>query len=313
MKTASLIAVLLAASPCAWAQKGHSADPREVCVNDIKDSEAVIKQGFFWVRDAATADRLTGLLMANLACEAKAGAKKAGSKGVCAVLEKMGPAYRYEKVIGTERVRCEWLSDYADFYWEMMTAPKTQKRFPACEAYLDRLDFPAKFFDIRAKAPVTGEEPGNDGGFWNVCRVISQKMQAGSTEMCEPRLKHYFGPTVPPETGFSFCRAAARLWAKGDPQFCDMLKPNNEKCLAEAAMTKAFNDKNTLLCPPTGPERGLCVEKLGPKGKPCVQTWQDLQGDFCSERASVSIDELKNMKKGPKQAPRTGEQGGGGR
>lgn len=314
MKTASLIAVLLAAAPAAWAQKGHQADTREVCMNDVKDADAVIKQGFFWVRDAAAADRLSGLLMANLACDAKARSKKAqNAKGVCAVLEKMGPAYRYEKVIGTQRTNCEWYSDYADFIWEALNAPKTQKKFPACEAYLDRLVYPAKFFDINAHAPTAGGEPGNDGGFWNVCRTISQKMQAGSVEMCEPRLKHYFGPQVPAETGFTFCRAAARLWVKGDTQFCDMLKPNNDKCLVEAMLTKALVEKNQLFCPPNGPERGLCIEKLGPGARPCVQTWQDLQGDFCSERSAVGVEELKNMKKGPRQAPKTGEQGGGGR
>ena len=125
--------------------------------------------------------------------------------------------------------------------------------------------------------------------------------------MCEPRTKFYFGPQAPPETAMQHCREAAKLWAKGDAGFCDMLQKDDDKCRSEAAMTRAFIERANAMCPPGGPERGLCMVKLGTKeATGSAHTWQQLQHEFCTERGTMKPEELKSVKRvqqAPKQAP----------
>lgn len=307
MNTAALLALWMVSVPGAGAQTGHGSDSYKDCLVDVKDDATLIKQGFFWVKDLKTADRLTGLLMAHVV----AAAADAKDKNVCKALDRIAPAFKYEKEIGTAKVRCDWLEAYANFWWEAISAQKGQKKFPACEAYLDKLAYPAKFFDLKAKAPrPPNGDPANDGGFWNMCSGISDHLKKGSDAMCEDRVKHFFGPQVPPETGMQYCREVAKLWAKGDAGFCSLLPKEDDKCAAEAALTRAFAERANGMCPPGGPERGLCQHKLGNKDRPgAMQTWQQLQHEFCTERASMKPEELKSVKRvqqAPKQEPKQG-------
>ncbi|MBI3297869.1 MAG: hypothetical protein HYZ75_06885 [Elusimicrobia bacterium] len=311
--TSLLAAWVLAASPV-HAQTGHQADPYQVCLQDVKDDKTLIQQGFFWVKDMKTVDRLTQRLMAHVV----AAAADRKEKNPCAALARIAPAFKYEKEIGTAKARCEWLNSYANFWWEAKGAAKGQRAYPATEAYLDRLVTPVKFFNTKAKAPqsaLLAPEPNNDGGFWNLSRSLSDNLKAGSADkICEPRIKYYWGPQVPHETGLQYCREAAKQWVTGDTGFCNLRKGDEDKCQVESALTLAFLDKNRSMCPSTGVERGICLAKVGTKDSPgAPQTWQELQSEFCTERGTMKLDDLKNVKRGAKKAPKSGPQGGGGR
>ena len=310
MRPTFVAALLLAVSAPLRAQGnaegGHAADPFLICMEDVKDDAALITQGFFWVKDGPTAAHLTGRLAAHLVCKAKL----SGAKNACASLDRMQPAYHYDKDIGTMKASCEWLNSYADFYWEMMTATKDQKRFPACEAHLDKLDSPVKFFNIKAKAPRSADQdPSNDGGFWNMCKVIGERMRAGRSDICEPRVSYWLSPQVPQDMWKKYCDAVAKLWVQGDESFCDLEKPNDASCIIAAKMTKAFKEKNWGLCPNAGLERGLCLAKLSTKANQgCGLAWQDLHSDFCTQRAGVKTEDMPKKKGGggAKPGPKDG-------
>ena len=299
------------------AEGGHLADPYLVCMEDVKDDATLIQQGFFWMKDAATAAQMTGRLAAHLVCKAK----QSGAKNACASLDRMQTAYHYDKDIGTMKASCEWLNSYADFYWEVMNATKDQKKFPACEAHLDKLDSPVKFFDLKAKAPRSADQdPSNDGGFWNVCKTIGERMRAGRSDICEPRVSYWLSSQVPPDMWKKYCDAVARLWVHGDESFCELEKPNDGNCVLAARMTKAFKEKSMSLCPAGGAERGLCLAKLATKANQgCGMAWQDLHSEFCTQRASVKAEDMPKKKSGigkpgPKggaaDAPKDGGSGG---
>lgn len=304
MRSAALAALLALAAAPATAQlpekKGHAPDPGQVCATDVKDDKTLIAQGFFWMKDTKTVERMTGKLVAHLVCKAK----DDKAKDPCAAIDKMQPAYKYEKEIGTQIARCQFLNSYADFWWELMTADKKQRKFPACAAHLDTLRAPVKFFDINATLPANLRDPGNDGGFWNVCRWIADEMQKGSTgSYCDPRTVHWLSKEVPPALWKTYCDAASKLWVAGEEGFCDLQKPNDEYCRVQAALTRSFKTRSYAACPPTGVERGLCLNKISERpGSGCGLAWSDLKDSYCIERSQVKPEDMPKKKPGTKGA-----------
>lgn len=292
---------LLSALPARAAQLGgHTPDPAGICSQDVADDKTLIAQGFFWMKDQKTVDAMTGKLAAHLVCKAK----DEKAKDPCKALDLMQPAYKYDKAIGTLQARCKFLSSYSDFWWEVMTAEKNQRRFPACTAHLDSLRMPVKFFDVTAVAPRgTDPDPANDGGFWNVCKVIGEKMRAGKSDFCDARTKHYMSKEVPPALFKGYCEAVGKLWLKGDEGFCDMQSPNDDYCRVQAALTRSFTARSPGACPATGVEKGLCVQKLSERpGVGCRGLWNDLKDSFCNERARVKVEDMPKPKKPAKAA-----------
>ncbi|MDE2293053.1 MAG: hypothetical protein KGL53_13310, partial [Elusimicrobia bacterium] len=54
----------------------------------------------------------------------------------------------------------------------------------------------------------------------------------------------------------------------------------------------------------SGAARGICLQALAKHG--CQQTWQELQTDYCTERASHPLDQLKaGGKRSPKPAAKS--------
>lgn len=305
MRHALLAAVLTLPAAGAFAAskdapKGHGPDPAQVCQQDVKDDKTLIAQGFFWMKDTKTVEQMTGKLVAHLVCKAK----DEKAKDPCLAIDRMQPAYKYEKDIGTEIGRCQFLNPYADFWWELMTADKKQRSFPACERHLDSIRAPVKFFDVKAKLPVNLRDAGNDGGFWNVCRWLADQMQKGSTaSYCEPRTKHWLSKEVPDALWKTYCDAAAKLWVSGEEGFCDLQKPNDELCRVQAQLTRAFKTRTYAACPPSGVERGICLNKLSERpGSGCGLAWSELKDAFCTERASIKPEDMPKKKPGTKGA-----------
>ncbi|TBR16761.1 hypothetical protein EPO15_18455 [bacterium] len=304
MRSAAFAAVLALAAVPSRAQlpekKGHAPDPGQVCSQDVKDDKTLIAQGFFWMKDTRTVERMTGKLVAHLVCKAK----DEKAKDPCQAIDKMQPAFKYDKEIGTQIARCQFLNSYADFWWELMTADKKQRKFPACAAHLDTLRAPVKFFDLSGTLPANLRDPGNDGGFWNVCRWISDAMQKGVTgSYCDPRTKYWLSKEVPEALWKTYCDAAAQLWVDGDEKFCDLQKPDDELCRSEAALTRSFKARSYAACPPTGVERGLCLNKLSERpGSGCSLAWSDLKDSYCTERSQIKPEDMPKKKSGTKGA-----------
>lgn len=297
----AVLAAFAAAESRAAQLGGHNPDPVGICAQDVVDDKTLIAQSFFWMKDQNTVDTMVGKLAAHLVCKAKD--EKAADP--CKALDRMQPAYKFDKTIGTLTARCRFLSSYSDFWWEVMTANKNQRRFPACIAYLDGLKTPVQFFDVKAKAPRSLDtDPSNDGGFWNVCKVIGEKLRAGKSDFCDERTKHYLSKQVPPALWKGYCEGVGKLWLKGDESFCDLLAPNDEYCRVQAVMTRAFKARAPANCPPTGVERGACIQKLSERpGVACKGVWNDLKDSYCSERARTKPEDFPKPPKGAKKAP----------
>ncbi|MFH1723466.1 MAG: hypothetical protein ABII00_02475 [Elusimicrobiota bacterium] len=286
-----------------------SPDYWSICLEDVKTDEELIRQGFFWMGDAKVVKRVTGRLAGHLACQGRAKRQK----DPCKDLDRMQPAFRYEKEIGTLKSQCRWLNRYADFWWEMMRAKKRQRKFPACIAYLDSLVEPVKFFDVNAEAPRSesadpenAKEGTDEGKFWNVCSVLSKRFQAGKADVCraDPRIKYYKGKDVTDEKWDMVCAKVGRMWVKGEEDFCDWLKPHDENCRAEAAMTRAFLKLDHRACPQSGVEYGICSYYLKTKRSGgCRPVWETLVSDFCSERSKYGFDELPKNPKSAQEEP----------
>ena len=302
MRTALFLAFafLLPGSARALEALGHKADAAQVCTEDVKDDATLIGQGFMWMKDVKTVERMTGQLVAHLVCKAK----DAKAADPCAAINRMQPAYKYEKEIGTLQARCKFLNSYSDFWWELMTADKKQRKFPACTSHLDDLRAPVKFFDVKAVMPASARDAGNDGGFWNVCRWIADEMQKGSTgSYCDPRTKHWLSKEVPDALWRTYCDAAAKLWVSGDESFCDLQKPNDEYCRVQAQLTRSFKARSFSACPSSGVERGLCLNKLSDRpGSGCSIAWNALKDGFCYERSQIKPEEMPKKKAGAKSA-----------